>query len=111
MKSINFRSIDKLCSLLLASGGNHAKVESIVGSGIRQRVIDKDSLPLIVQRLAGQGNQWQTALLVLQSRQLASHNIARDPSMWKTLERAIPEDVKAKENVRPVIASSLRKEK
>lgn len=91
MKNISFRSIDKLCRQLAAAGGaNGVLFDRILCQGIQQRVVDKDSLPFIAQKLTTVHGSWALALRALESTQLDRHRITRDPGIWRTISDGLP---------------------
>ncbi|CCW63166.1 unnamed protein product [Phytomonas sp. EM1] len=104
-RSIAFRGIDKLCRRLIACKANNALVEKVIGEGIRQRVVDADSLPLIAQRLSTTHGEWVLALEVLASERLDRHGIRRDDNIWKIIESGVPDAMESK----AAAAASLRK--
>ncbi|CCW66255.1 unnamed protein product [Phytomonas sp. Hart1] len=105
VKPIAFRGIDELCKKLIACKSNNALVGKVIGDGIRKRVVDADSLPLIMQRLSTTHSEWALALEVLASDRLDQHGIRRDDNIWKIIESGVP---KGGESEASVIAS-LRK--
>lgn len=90
MKGYSFSSIEKLCGQLLRSSSSRVLVDRTLSDGIRQRTLDKDTLPMLVQRLAKQNGGWVLALQVLESSQLDRHHIRRDENIWKIVERSVP---------------------
>ncbi|KEG11951.1 hypothetical protein DQ04_02121020 [Trypanosoma grayi] len=91
MTRLPAREVAQLCARLQASQGSDAKVQHAVAEAIRTRVLDSNTLQLLVQRLAHAGN-WQLALRVLQSKLLDRHRVARDHNVWPLLQRAAPCD-------------------
>lgn len=98
MSKISFRNIDNICQQLAGWNGNGAVVDKIVGDGIRQRVIDRASLPLVIQKLSsstgarggGGGGGWALALRTLESEQLDRHRVTRDPNIWRIIDAGLP---------------------
>ena len=68
MRPVSFRLIDLFCVQLLQSRLDPARVDKLIADGIRQRVVDKDTLPLIIQKTAVGSGEWCLALRVLQSK-------------------------------------------
>ncbi|KAK7202017.1 hypothetical protein NESM_000270000 [Novymonas esmeraldas] len=96
MRQVSFRVIDALCTQLLQAKHNAARIDKILADGIRQRVVDKDTLPLIIQKTAVTQGEWCLALRVLQSSHLDTHRIRRDDSIWAIVDKGVPDDVASK---------------
>lgn len=90
MKPASFRLIDALCAQLLQAKAQPARVEKLIADGIRQRVLDKDTLPLVVQKTAVSNGEWCLALQILQSKHLDNHRIRRDANMWSIIDKGVP---------------------
>lgn len=91
MKALSLKNIDRLCQQLIASGANNTTtVDKILREGIQQRIVDKDSFPLIIQRLTTTHKSWMVALSALESPQLDRHRIPRDPNLWRTIDAGLP---------------------
>lgn len=103
MRQVPFRLIDLLSAQLLQATRDPARVEHLISAGIRQRVIDKDTLPLLVQKTVKGTGAWCLALRVLQSRHLAAHHIRVDESIWSMVESAVPENDVSKEAARTAL--------
>ncbi|EAN86720.1 hypothetical protein, conserved [Trypanosoma cruzi] len=89
MKRLPVREIGLLCERLQSVQGSDAKLQGAIAEGIRTRVVDKNTLPFIVQRLALSGN-WQLAVKVMESECLDRRQIRRDQNAWPILERVAP---------------------
>ncbi|ESL08979.1 hypothetical protein TRSC58_03308 [Trypanosoma rangeli SC58] len=89
MKRLPVREVGLLCERLQLVRNSDAKVQSALAEGIRTRVLDNNTLPFLVQRLALSGN-WQLAVQVLGSECLDRRRIGRDHNTWPILERAAP---------------------
>ncbi|KAH9578433.1 hypothetical protein LSM04_008367 [Trypanosoma melophagium] len=89
MKRLPLRELSRLSEKLQSSGGPNTKVQRVIAEGIRSRVLDNKTLPLLLQRLALTGN-WRLSIQVLQSDLLDKHYIRRDENIWMMLERAAP---------------------
>ncbi|ORC90660.1 uncharacterized protein TM35_000084580 [Trypanosoma theileri] len=89
MKGLPIREVSRLSEKLQSSGGGNTKVQHIIAEGIRSRVLDKKTLPLLLQRLALTGN-WRLSMQVVQSDLLDKHHIRREENIWKILEHAAP---------------------
>jgi hypothetical protein len=103
MKPVSFRLIDALCAQLLQSKGDPIRVEKVIADGIRQRVIDKDTLPLLIQKTAVSSGEWCLALCVLQSKQLDVHRIRRDDTIWAILDKGVPNHEASKQAARKAL--------
>ncbi|KPA81167.1 unspecified product [Leptomonas pyrrhocoris] len=90
MKPASFRLIDILCSQLLQAKLEPVRVDKLIADGIRQRVVDKDTLPLIIQKAAVGKGEWCLALRVLQSKHLDTHRIRRDDTIWSIIDKGLP---------------------
>lgn len=94
MKHISFRSIDALCAQLLGARGSSSgpRIDKLVSDGIRHRVLDKASLPLIIRKVSANPGGWCLALRVLQSKQLDIHMVKRDENIWRIVDDAVPKN-------------------
>lgn len=92
------KNIDSLCEKLLRTERNDLlSIKKLVSQGIQQKVIDKDALPLIIQRCALHNSNWVLALQILQCEQFQKRTVQVDDNIWRIVERAIPsEDSEAK---------------
>lgn len=97
MKPVSFRLIDLFCVQLLQSRLDPARVDKLIADGIRQRVVDKDTLPLIIQKTAVGSGEWCLALRVLQSKHLDTHRIRRDDTIWSILDKGVPDNDASKQ--------------
>lgn len=103
MRQVPFRLIDVLSAQLVQAKREPARIESLIATGIRQRVIDKDTLPLLVQKTVRGSGEWCLALHVLQSAALSTHRIRIDESIWAVVENAVPENDVSKEAAREAL--------
>lgn len=114
MKQISFRMIDTLCAQLLQAKHDTARVDKLIAGGIRQCIIDKDTLPLIIQRTAVTQGEWCLALRVLQSQHLDTHRVRRDDSIWAIVDKGVPDNAASKNSARKALqaiyGSRLRKQ-
>eukprot|EP00796_Vickermania_ingenoplastis_P004444 gene4444-3243_t len=100
--------IDGLCHKLIKAKGSSKVMEKIVRDGIRQRTLQKDSLPLVVQRCALHHSDWCLALEVLQCKELQRHGLQRDDNLWRIVDRALPPDPEAKSAAHRILASVFK---
>ncbi|KAG5495141.1 hypothetical protein JKF63_02195 [Porcisia hertigi] len=96
MRYTSFRMIDSLCAQLLQAKHDFVKVDKIIADGIRQSILDKDTLPLIIQKTAVTEGEWCLALRVLQSQHLDRHRLRRDDNIWAIVDRGVPDNAASK---------------
>ncbi|KAG5469092.1 hypothetical protein LSCM4_02488 [Leishmania orientalis] len=96
MKQISFRVIDTLCAQLLQEKHDAARVDKLIADGIHQGVVDKDTLPLIIQKTAVTQGEWCLALRVLQSKHLDAHRVRRDDNIWAIVDKGVPDSASSK---------------
>lgn len=96
MRQISFRAIEELCAQLLQAKRDAARVNKLIADGIRQRLVDKDTLPLIVQKTAVTRGEWCLALQVLQCPHLDTHRVRCDDSIWSIVDKGVPNDAVSK---------------
>lgn len=100
MKGVTFKGIDLLCAQLIKSRNSATAVDRVVGDGIKHRIIDGDTLPLVIQRINTTTNGgWCLALQILQSEQLKKNGIKRDNSIWRIVEQGSPKEAKTQQVV------------
>lgn len=92
------KHVDALCEKLLRLEKNDCvSIKKIVGQGVQQKIIIKDTLPMIIQRCALHHSNWVLSLQVLQCEQLEKRGVQIDDNIWRIIDRAIPsEDASAK---------------
>ncbi|KPI89525.1 hypothetical protein ABL78_1401 [Leptomonas seymouri] len=97
MKPASFRLINALCAQLLQAKSEPTRVEKLIADGIRQRVVDKDTLPLIIQKTAVSNGEWCLALRILQSKHLDTHRLRRDDTIWSIIDKGVPNNDASKQ--------------
>lgn len=92
------KNINSLCEKLLRTERNDLlSIKKLVHQGIQQKVIVKDTLPLIIQRCALHNANWVLAIQILQCEQYQKRGVQVDDNIWRIIDRAIPpEDSEAK---------------
>ncbi|CAJ1033561.1 hypothetical protein IOCL2690_000726400 [Leishmania lindenbergi] len=114
MKQISFRMIDRLCTQLLQEKHDTSRVDKLMAGGIRQGIVDKDTLPLIIQKTAVTQGEWCLALCVLQSQHLDAHRVRRDHNIWAIVDRGVPDNAAsrnaARKALQAIYGSQLRKQ-
>lgn len=87
------KNLDLLCEKLLRVESNdQASINKLIGQGIQQKIIVKDTLPIVIQRCALHHSNWNLALQVLQCEQLHKRKVQIDDNIWRIVDRAIPEE-------------------
>ncbi|KAG5469450.1 hypothetical protein LSCM1_02671 [Leishmania martiniquensis] len=114
MKQISFRVIDTLCAQLLQEKHDGARIDKRIADGIRWGTVDKDTLPLIIQKIAVTRGEWCLALRVLQSSCLDTHRVRRDDNIWAIVDKGVPDSSTSKraahKALQAIYGSRLRKQ-
>lgn len=107
-----FKDIDKVClELLKLNRNDNQALRKLVNDSIRLKVINKDTLPLILQRCALRHGDWQLALQILQCDALNKKDFQLDENIWRIVHRSVPAHPEAKSTASKVLAEIFGRKK